>query len=111
MRAVEEDVQHRIAGNEAVFRQVNEALRSGQWPGDETPIAFRCECGQLGCSRLIELTVEDYERVRAHARRFFVAPDHDMPAAETVIEAHARYVVVQKTGEAGRVAEATDPRS
>jgi hypothetical protein len=34
-----------------------------------------------------------------------------MPAAETVIEAHARYVVVQKTGEAGRVAEATDPRS
>jgi hypothetical protein len=109
---VEEELQQRIAGNEAVFRQVNEALRGGQWPGEEdTPIAFRCECGQLGCSRLIELTVDDYERVRAHARRFLLARDHEIPAAETVIETHQRYIVVEKVGEAGRVAEATDPRS
>jgi hypothetical protein len=109
---VEEETQQRIAGNEAIFRQVNEALRGGQWPGEEDiPIAFRCECGQLGCSRLIELTVDAYESVRAHPRRFLLTPDHDIPAAETVVETHQRYVVVEKTGEAGRVAEATDPRS
>jgi hypothetical protein len=109
---VEEEFEQRIAGNEAVFRQVNEALRAGQWPGEEdNPVAFRCECGQLGCSRLIELKLVDYERVRAHPRRFLIAPAHDIPAAETVVESHGRYVVVEKVGEAGRLAEATDPRS
>jgi hypothetical protein len=109
---VEEELEQRIAGNEAVFRQVNEALKSGQWPGEEdTPIAFRCECGQLGCSRLIELKVAEYERVRANGRRFIMAPDHDIPAVENVVETHDGYVVVEKSGEAGRLAEAADPRN
>jgi hypothetical protein len=109
---VEEEFEQRIAGNEAVFRQVNEALKAGQWPGEEdSPVAFRCECGQLGCSRLIELKLTDYERVRAHPRRFLIASDHEIPMAETVVETHDRYVVVEKAGEAGRLAEATDPRS
>jgi hypothetical protein len=109
---VEEELEQRIAGNEAVFRQVNEALKAGQWPGEEqTPIAFRCECGQLGCSRLIELKLADYEQVRAHPRRFMLAPDHDIPAVESVVDQRAGYVVVEKSGEAGRLAEATDPRS
>jgi hypothetical protein len=109
---VEEGLEQRIAGNEDVFRRVNEAIRSGQWPGEEDdPVAFRCECGQLGCSRMIELMLPEYERVRAHPRRFVMAHDHEVPEAETVIERHDGYVVVEKSGEAGRLAEATDPRS
>lgn len=108
---MEEEIHQRIAGNEAVFRQVNEALREGQWPGEDSPAAFRCECGQLGCSRLIELGIPEYERVRAHPRRFLMAPDHDIPASESVIETYPGYVVVEKGGESGRVAEATDPRN
>jgi hypothetical protein len=106
-----EDEQQRIARNESIFRNVNEAIESGHWPGeDATPLAFRCECGRLGCSRLIEITVGDYERVRAHARRFLIVCDHDISKAETVVETHADYVVVEKRGEAGRVAAVTDPR-
>lgn len=109
---MEDGATRRVASNEAIFRDVNEALRRGQWPGEEnSPIAFRCECGQLGCSRMIELSVAEYERVRAHPRHFLLAPDHDIPAAETVIETHGPYVVVEKRGDAGRLAEATDPRS
>lgn len=109
---VEDGAKQRVASNEAIFRDVNEALRRGHWPGEEgSPVAFRCECGQLGCSRMIEVNVADYERVRAHPRHFLMAPDHDIPATETVIEAHGPYVVVEKRGDAGRVAEATDPRS
>jgi hypothetical protein len=107
-----DDLQLRTARNEAIFRDVNEALRAGRWPGEESaPIAFRCECGQLGCSRLIELTAKEYERIRDHPRRFFVAPDHQVPEAETVIDRRDDYVVVEKREDAGRVAEATDPRS
>lgn len=109
---MEEELEQRIAGNEAVFRQVNEAIKSGQWPGEEElPTAFRCECGQLGCTRMIELTLPEYERVRAHPRRFLLARDHDIPAVEVVVEEHTGYIVVEKSGEAGRLAEATDPRS
>lgn len=106
------DLEARVARNEAAFRDVNEALKRGHWPGDEAvPIAFRCECGRLGCSRLIEMTGAEYERIRAHPRRFLLAHDHQIPEAETVIETHEGYIVVEKRDEAGRLADATDPRS
>ena len=101
----------RIARNEAIFRDVNEALKRGRWPGDPSAIAFRCECARLGCSKLIDLTASEYEHVRAHPKRFVVAPGHEFPDCETVVETHRYYVVVEKLGEAGMVAEATDPRS
>ena len=109
---MDEDLQRRVASNEAMFRDVNEAVRSGRWPGEEgAPVAYRCECARLGCSRLIELRTRDYERVRSHPRRFLLAPGHEVAGAETVIEAHESYLVVEKRGEAGELAEATDPRS
>ncbi len=107
----EDDVPEQIADNEAVFRDVNEAIEAGRWPGEEQAIAFRCECGQLGCSQLIELTAGEYERVRAHPRRFIVAPGHQMRDAEKVVEHHDHYSIVEKRAEAGRVAEDEDPRS
>ena len=102
----------RIARNEAIFRDVNEAIEAGRWPGEESsPIAFRCECGRLGCSRLIELTSAEYEEIRSHPRRFLIAPDHEMPETEDVVERRRDYQVVQKREAAGEMAEAKDPRS
>ncbi len=106
------ELPEQIARNEAIFREVNEAIEAGRWPGEEgSPIAFRCECGELGCSRLIELRSAEYEEIRSHPRRFFIAPDHEMPQAEEIVQRHANYVVVQKREKAGQLAEATDPRS
>lgn len=108
---MDQESPRRIAQNESLFREVNEALESGRWPGEQGDlIAFRCECGELGCSRMIEVAVVVYERVRADPRWFLVAPDHDIPEVETIVEHHPHYVVVQKRGEAGRVAESSDPR-
>jgi len=109
---VDEDLQRRVASNEAMFRDVNEAVRSGRWPGEEgEPTAYRCECARLGCSRLIELRTPEYESIRAHPRRFLTAPGHELPDVEVVVETHDNYVVVQKRDEAGELAEASDPRS
>ncbi len=108
---MERDLQRRIAGNEAVFRDVNEALQAGRWPGEQKSlVAFRCECAQMGCSQLIELTPGEYELVRAHPRRFFMADGHNAPEAEVIVERHERYVVVEKVEEGGSVAEDLDPR-
>jgi hypothetical protein len=107
---VDDETALRVARNEAIFRDVNEAIQSGRWPGETDVAAFRCECGLFGCARLVELRVADYERIRANPRRFLVAVDHDLPEAETVVERHAGYLVVEKEGRAGELAEATDPR-
>lgn len=108
---MEPDLQRRIARNEVVFREVNEGIARGQWPGEgEALIGFRCECARLGCNQLIELKIADYEAVRANARRFVVAIGHDVPGAETVVRERAGYLVVEKRGEAGREAESRDPR-
>lgn len=98
----------RLAANEDVFRDVNEGIVRGQWPGDpEAPVGFRCECARLGCNELVALTLAAYEEVRAHPRRFVIVSGHDRPevGVEVVVEHHGAYSVVEKVGEAGEEAE------
>jgi len=105
------DSERVAAANEALSRKVNEGIERGQWPGQEDErTAYRCECSREDCNRLIELTQREYEDVRAHPRRFLVFPSHEQPEIETVIRIESGYVVVEKGGAAGVVAEASDPR-
>ncbi len=103
--------QRRAAANEATIRDVNEGIERGQWPGEEdTPVGFRCECARLGCNQLIELTVREYEEIRANPRRFVVLPGHEFPDVETLVESRDGYVIVEKLDQAAEVAERHDPR-
>ena len=104
-------VSERLGHNEALFRSINERIEAGTWPSlSSDVVAFRCECAALGCNLLIELTLAEYESVRADAHRFILVPGHELPGVEEVIQRTDAYVVVQKVGGAGRVAEETDPR-
>lgn len=101
----------RAAGQETVFRSVNESIERGQWPGEEDEeVAFRCECARLGCNALIPLTRDEYEAVRAHPRWFVMLEGHDLPDVERVVERRDDYIIVEKFGAAGELAEETDPR-
>ena len=95
--------------NEATFRRINEGMEARQDAGGL--LSFVCECGRLGCNRLIQMTRAEYEALRRNPRRFAVVDGHDMPEVEDVVERTDRYVVVQKRGEpeAG-IVEHTDPR-
>jgi hypothetical protein len=98
--------EERIARNEATFRSVNEAIERGRRTRDGL-VGFVCECGRLGCTDIVELTLPEYEAVRADARRW----RHGHEAGiERVVEQHERYVVVAKHGGAGEIAEFSDPR-
>ena len=104
--------EDRVARNESIAREVNEAIEHGRGPADvRAAVAFRCECGRLGCNKLIEVTMGDYERVRSHPRQFLIVTGHEQPEFETVVYARENYSVVEKQDEAGREAEARDPRS
>jgi hypothetical protein len=108
----DEGVQRRLAANETIFREVNEGIERGQWPGeDREPVGFRCECARLGCNLLIQLTLAEYERIRANPRRFMMVPGHEIPALETVVERSSNYLIVEKREAAGDRAASSDPRS
>ncbi|MFZ0040316.1 MAG: hypothetical protein WAK93_03350 [Solirubrobacteraceae bacterium] len=101
-----EKMQRRLARNEDVYREVNEGIVRGQWPGEtDAPIGFRCECARLGCNMLVTLTLAEYQEIRDHPRRFVVLPGHQAPAVERVVTDHGAYVVVEKIGNAGDEAE------
>jgi len=88
-----------------MLRRVNDAIDRGQWPGEEDArTTFRCECAERLCNRMLELTPAEYERVRAHPRRFVVLPGHERPDIEVVVETQPGYVVVEKRPEVGRAA-------
>jgi len=109
---MKDHVQERLGANEAVFREINEGIEAGQWPGEgDSPVAFRCECARLGCNDLIELSLRAYEQVRANPRRFIVVPGHERLDVEMVVERHDGYLVVEKVDGAGERAAETDPRS
>jgi hypothetical protein len=104
---VERDLQRRIAANEDTFRDVNDGIARGQWPGDEdVPVSFRCECARLGCNEMLTLSVTEYKQIRAHPRRFVVVARHQLPGVEEVVDAGRGYVVVEKLEEAGAETEA-----
>jgi hypothetical protein len=101
--------KQRVAMNEATFRKVNEGMEVGQDPSGV--MTFLCECGRMGCNKLIELTRPEYEHVRENPRRFAILDGHEIPEAEHIVERHERYIVVEKSGHPeAEIVEHTDPR-
>jgi len=108
---VEDVSNERIGSNESLFREANEGIERGLWPGEEDErVPFRCECARLECAEAVRLTPAEYEHVRADPRRFVVVPGHEILRAEVVVERRGGYLVVEKVGEAAEVAEELDPR-
>lgn len=103
--------EERRAANEHAFREANERIRASSErlkpPMERVP--FLCECFDLGCRTLVQLTPAEYERIRAHPNRFLVAPGHEH--ADELTEDNGRYTVVAKQGEEGAVARELDPRT
>jgi hypothetical protein len=100
------------AKNEAAFRSVNERL---QEKADELELGarrtpFLCECEDERCTEVILLQRSDYEDVRAHPRRFIVAPGHQ-GEDDQLVRDDAGFAVIEKHGEEGELVEQQDPRT
>ncbi len=109
-QASEERFQRRAAAAEINGRRVNEAIEPQARP-DRTAV-FVCECGNLGCSETVEISVGEYEEVRVDFDRFFVVPGHEIDEVDEVIERRPAYlIVVKRTPEAREMARAGDERS
>ena len=98
----------RIGRNEDLFRKVNDQIEGvneafGRITGT---MSILCECSKLECIEQIDLTVDEYRRLRAEPTRFAVMPGHELPDVERVVERHEAYFAVEKAeGDAARLAE------
>jgi hypothetical protein len=88
----------RVEKNEESFRAHNERREQFEKPalssGESAP--FVCECADVGCWGVMELTVYEFEDAHERDDHFSVLPGHVMPEFETVVEQHDHYWVVMK---------------
>jgi hypothetical protein len=106
----------RVARNDAVFREANEGIRAvaGQTELDETELVpFICECADVHCTEIVQLSTVEYEAVRSDPTRFLKAPGHERNAHgwARVVDEFDRYTVAEKVGEAAEIAAELDPRT
>ena len=108
--------EDRIAKNQALFRDVNERVKTvderlavpadddGRW-------AFICECADIKCADRLELTLPEYEKGRSHPAQFFVVPEHVVRDVERIVSRNERFAVVEKHPGEQKIARERDPRS
>ena len=105
--------ERQVAENEVRFRALNERLeeQAGTWQGRDGQLRLVCECGDEDCMAGIQLSVREYEAVRAVETQFVLVRGHESIEVEDVVGGREGWVVVRKRGEAGEIASEADPRS
>ena len=98
--------EERIARNQATFRDANQRIvgAAGDIGVDPASVPFICECARESCTDVLLIELPEYEAVRRNPRRFLHAPGHEDDTGK-VVQVQAGYVVAEKTGRAGEVAE------
>lgn len=101
--------EQRAARNEALFREVNDNIAGleARHGAATSELLIVCECADDGCTQRLSVDPRIYKRVREQPRRFLVIPGHEKPEIERIVETHVPYLIVEKTGPAGEVAEHT----
>ena len=95
--------EERLAQNEVRFREINESAQPQRESHGEG--RFVCECADRSCMQWIEIDSGNYAAVRQHPRRFIVAPTHEIPDVEVVIQRCPGYFVVEKPEEVAHIVE------
>jgi hypothetical protein len=97
----------RVAQNEDIWRDINEDLLRQD---DEVRTVF-CECGDLKCKQVLELTVSEYRQTRSSSVTFAIAPGHEIVEFERVVAQNDRFAIVEKTGAGREIARELDERA
>ena len=96
----------RLAQNEDFFREVNEKIseKAESHGLDSHQYKFFCECSEVTCVERVTLTLLEYEHIRAEPTRFVVKNNHVVKEIEHIVETVPDHMVIEKHGEAGRIA-------
>jgi hypothetical protein len=95
--------EERLAANEVRFRQINESaqpLREIEGGG-----RYVCECADRSCTAWIEMTADEYHRLRENPRHFLIKPSHEILEVESIVSRCDRYFVVEKPEDLAHVVD------
>lgn len=100
------------ARTESAFREVNERIAENAQRFEAGTTEFICECDDPQCTERVEVTIEEYEAVRADGARFLIAPGHRDRTIEHIVERHDAFTVIEKVERAARtLAQRLNPRA
>jgi hypothetical protein len=105
-------VAARVAMNQARFREANEEIEPKAVIAGVETVPFICECANPNCTKIVRVTIREYESVRAEPVLFLNAPGHEVHSAEygEVVSRNERYVVTRKIGDAAKIVKSLDAR-
>jgi hypothetical protein len=103
---MEDPQKARLAQNEDFFRGINERVSDSAESHGTSPhdYEFFCECSDTTCMERVVLTLAEYAHIRAEPTRFVVQKNHVIPEIEHVVETVSDHMVIEKHGEAGKIA-------
>jgi hypothetical protein len=105
------DFAERAARNEEVFRSINERIEAGAEMHEiKTPERFHCECDRGGCFEFVEIRPAEYRQILERRYHFVTSPGHQDPRVEQLVDAHDRYWIVEKIGEAREALDRRHPQ-
>jgi hypothetical protein len=79
------------------LREVNERIRD---VAELDSSVFICECSDVDCSGTLEVTLEEYDRIRSVPTWFVLTPGHADPTIDRVVNENAAFVVVDGSTDA-----------
>lgn len=84
-----------------LFRRANEIVRkrAGAF-GVAGTVPFICECRDGQCLERVELSTDEYDGIAAHPERAAIAPGHEDPELERIVERTDRFAVVERQAQA-----------
>jgi transcription initiation factor TFIID subunit TAF12 len=102
----------RRARTEALFRDVNERIAESAHRFEAESTQFVCECADANCTHRLEVTLDEYEDVRADGATFMLVPGHEHDDIERVIRKRGGFNVVEKMQRTVRATvQRLDPRA
>jgi len=78
-----------------LFREVNDRIRelAGRWE-DTEPLGFVCECTDMACAEVVNLSLAEYDTVRSRPGHFLLLRGHEPDDAGVVASVNG-YVVLE----------------
>ena len=85
-------------GKRVLFREVNQRIYDisvEERKGGSGPVALVCECGEHGCTELVEITTAEYEKLRSTRNHFLVLSGHESPDLAEVAARSNGYLIAR----------------
>ncbi len=90
----------RLARNKNAFRRLAQSGGNSRGATDElAPVnEFVCECANKNCDLPINMSLDQYRRMREESNRLAVISGHQQPEVEPALEDHDDHLIVERLG-------------